>query len=311
MSPEDPAPRVAIVIPCRNEAVTIAEVVGCFGDVLPDADIIVCDNGSTDGTAEIARSAGAKVVYEPLAGKGRAVRRLFADVDADCFVMVDGDATYDAADAAFMVNEVIDHHADMVIARRVAADDVFPPGHSFGNWMLTTVFRRLFRLDITDTLSGYRALSRRFVKTFPVLTRGFEVEMDLNAHAASLGMRCTEVDSVYRSRPAGSHSKLGTWGDGVRIIRRIFRLFRDLRPMLTFSLFGLLIVAAATVVALPVVLDFIDTGLVERQPTLIAAAGAYLLGFGFIAIGVVLERIAQVRLEFVRLLYLALPPSHA
>lgn len=297
---------VAVVIPCRDEEPTIKTVIDGFRQVLPEAEIVVCDNASTDATAEAAAEAGARVVHEPQPGKGRAVRRLLADVDADCYVMVDGDATYDPADAPGMVARVLDDQVDMVIARRVAAGGAFPRGHTIGNRLLTLVFRRLFRLDVSDTLSGYRAFSRRYVKTFPVLTRGFEVETDLNAHAASLGMRHAEVDSIYRERPDGSHSKLGTWRDGVRILRRIFRLFRDWRPLLTFSLFGLAIVAIASAIAVPVVLDYLDTGLVERQPTLVVAGGAYLLGFGFIAIGVVLERIAQVRLEFTRLLYLAL-----
>ena len=275
MSPEDPAPSVAIVIPCRDEAITIRQVVEGFQRSMPDAAIIVCDNGSNDQTASLA--------------------------------MVDGDATYDPATAPAMVAEVLDNGVDMVVARRVSDGSAFPGGHTIGNQLLTFVFQRLFRLRLTDTLSGYRALSRRFVKTFPVLTRGFEVETDLNAHAASLDLRHVEIESAYTSRPTGSHSKLGTWRDGFRILRRMFRLFRDWRPLLTFSLAGLACVFAATVVALPIVLDFLDTGLVERQPTLIAVAVAYLLGFGMISIGMVLERIAQMRREVTRLLYLSLP----
>ncbi|MGB1506643.1 MAG: glycosyltransferase family 2 protein, partial [Acidimicrobiales bacterium] len=307
MSPEDPAPSVAIVIPCRDEAITIRQVVEGFQRSMPDAAIIVCDNGSNDQTASLARAAGARVIAEPQPGKGRALRRLLADVDADCYVMVDGDATYDPATAPAMVAEVLDNGVDMVVARRVSDGTAFPGGHTIGNRLLTFVFQRLFRLRLTDTLSGYRALSRRFVKTFPVLTRGFEVETDLNAHAASLDLRHVEIESAYTSRPTGSHSKLGTWRDGFRILRRMFRLFRDWRPLLTFSLAGLACVFAATVVALPIVLDFLDTGLVERQPTLIAVAVAYLLGFGMISIGMVLERIAQMRREVTRLLYLSLP----
>ncbi len=221
--------------------------------------------------------------------------------------MVDGDATYDPTTAPAMVAEVLENGVDMVVARRVSDGSAFPGGHTLGNQMLTFVFQRLFRLRLTDTLSGYRALSRRFVKTFPVLTQGFEVETDLNAHAASLDLRHVEIDSTYTSRPTGSHSKLGTWRDGFRILRRMFRLFRDWRPLLTFALVGLAFVAVATTFAVPIVVDFIETGLVERQPTLIAVAVAYLLGFGMISIGMVLERIAQMRREVTRLLYLSLP----
>ncbi|MEM9201026.1 MAG: glycosyltransferase family 2 protein [Actinomycetota bacterium] len=311
MSSDDLSPRVAVVIPCRDEAVTIERVIDGFRSAMPDADIIVCDNASTDDTAARARAAGARVIAEPRPGKGRAVRRLLADVDADCYVMVDGDATYDPATAPEMVKEVLDNGVDMVVGKRISDGTAFPGGHQVGNRLLTFVFQRLFRLRLSDTLSGYRALSRRFVKTFPVLTRGFEIETDLNAHTASLDLRHVEIDSVYTSRPDGSHSKLGTWRDGFRILRRMFRLFRDWRPLLTFSLFGLAIVALATAIAAPVVIDFVDTGLVERQPTLIAVAVAYLLGFGLISIGVVLERIAQMRREVTRLLYLSLPAGRA
>lgn len=307
MARDELSPQVAVVIPCRDEAVTIAQVVEGFRRSMPDAEIVVCDNASTDDTAARAREAGARVIEEPRPGKGRAVRRLLADVDADCYVMVDGDATYDPQTAPQMVHEVLENGVDMVVARRVSDGSAFPGGHRFGNRILTLVFQRLFRLRLSDTLTGYRALSRRYVKTFPVLTRGFEIETDLNAHAASLDLRHVEIDSAYTSRPDGSHSKLGTWRDGFRILRRMFRLFRDWRPLLTFSLFGLALVALATALAIPVVVDFVDTGLVERQPTLIAAGVVYLLGFGMISIGVVLERIAQMRREVTRLLYLSLP----
>ncbi len=298
--------RVAVVVPCRDEALTIAEVVTSFREVAPTAEIVVADNGSTDGTAAAAAAAGARVVYEPRAGKGRAIRRLFADVDADCYVMVDGDATYDPSTLPQMVAEVFEHNTDMVVAKRVGQDGAFRAGHSHGNRILSWTFRRLFRISLDDTLSGYRALSRRFVKTFPILSAGFEVETDLNAHAASLGLSYREIDSAYKSRPVGSESKLSTWTDGVRILRRLLRLFRDWRPMLTFSLLGLAMIAVSAAVAAPVVIDFVDTGLVERMPTLLVAAATSIIGFGLIAVGIVLERIAQVRLEVTRLLYLSL-----
>ena len=294
------------MIPCRDEALTIAGVINDFRAAMPEAEIVVADNASSDETAAIAREAGARVVFEPRPGKGRAVRRLLADVDADCYVMVDGDGTYDASTMPEMVDEVLANATDMVVARRIGTDGAFRAGHSLGNRMLSWVFSRLFRVELDDTLSGYRAMSRRLVKTFPVLTSGFEVETDLNAHTASLGLSYREIDSPYGSRPDGSHSKLGTWPDGIRILRRILRLFRDWRPMLTFSLVGLAIIAVTSVVVAPVVLDYLETGIVERQPTVLVAVAGYIVGLGLIAIGIILERISQVRLEFTRLLYLSL-----
>ena len=299
--------RVAVVIPCRNEAATVAEVVSGFRTALPNALVVVADNGSTDSTADLAAEAGASVLREPRLGKGYAMRRLFADVEADCFIMVDGDATYDPTLAPELVAEVLDHGVDMVVGRRVGVDGAYRLGHRWGNRMLSWSFRRLFRIRLDDTLSGYRAFSRRFVKTFPILTQGFELEADLNAHAASLGLSYQEIDTDYRSRPEGSESKLGTFSDGIRILRRLLRLFRDWRPMLTFSAAGLLLTVLTTLFFAPVVIDFARTGLVERQPTLVAGAAAYLVGAGLIATGVILERIARVRLEVTRLLYLSTP----
>ncbi|MFQ5558097.1 MAG: glycosyltransferase family 2 protein [Acidimicrobiales bacterium] len=302
-----PASTVAVVIPCRNEAATVGDVVAGFRRCVPHASIVVADNGSTDDTAAIATAAGARVIGEPHPGKGNAIRRLFADIDADCFVMVDGDATYDPETAPAMIAEVLEHGTDMVVGRRVGVDGAFRPGHQLGNRVFSWTFRRLFRIALDDTLSGYRALSRRFVKTFPILSKGFEVETDLNAHAASLGLSYREIDTSYRNRPEGSHSKLGTWSDGLRIMRRLLRLFRDWRPLLSFSVIGLSLMAVATVVAAPVVISFARTGLVERQPTLIVAVTSYIIGFGLIGVGMILERIARVRLEVTRLLYLSMP----
>lgn len=299
--------RVAVVIPCRNEAATIADVVAGFRAALPGALVVVADNGSDDETATFAEAAGARVLREPRAGKGYAMRRLFADVDADCFVMVDGDATYEPSTAPLLVSQVLDHGVDMAVGRRVGFDGAFRSGHRWGNRMLSWSFRRLFRIALDDTLSGYRAFSRRFVKTFPILTQGFELEADLNAHAASLGLSYHELDTPYRSRPVGSQSKLGTWSDGFRILRRLMRLFRDWRPLLTFSFAGLVIMAIASVVVAPVVVEFARTGLVERQPTVVACAAAYLVGAGLVGTGMILERVGRVRLEVTRLLYLSTP----
>ena len=311
----DPAPaaaavtgeQVAVVVPCHDEEATVAQVVAGFRTALPGATIVVADNNSTDRTAEKAAAAGARVVFEPRPGKGYAVRRLFADVDAECFVMVDGDATYDPAAAPQFVARVLDDGVDMVVGRRVGTDGAYRPGHQWGNRLLSWSFRRLFGLGLDDTLSGYRAFSRRFVKTFPILTQGFELEADLNAHAASLGLSYDEIDTTYGSRPEGSESKLGTFRDGFRILRRLLRLVRDWRPLMTFSVAGLLLMLIATIVIAPVVVEFVDTGLVERQPTVVACTAAYLVGAGLVGTGMILERIARVRLEVTRLLYLATP----
>lgn len=300
-------PSIAVVIPCRDEASTVESVIEGFRTALPDAEIVVADNGSRDGTAEVAKAAGARVLYEARAGKGFATRRLFADVDADCFVMVDGDATYDPDSAKALVSRVLDDGVDMVIGRRVGADGAFRAGHASGNRLLSWAFRRLFRIGLDDTLSGYRAFSRRFVKTFPILTQGFEVETDLNAHAASLGLSYDEIDTPYHPRPDGSESKLATWKDGLRIIRRLLRLFRDWRPLLSFSAVGAALMLIATIATVPIVVDYARTGLVERQPTLLTAIAVYLIGGGLVGTGMILERIARVRLEVTRLLYLSQP----
>jgi glycosyltransferase involved in cell wall biosynthesis len=247
------------------------------------------------------------VLHEPRLGKGYAVRRLFADVDAECFVMVDGDATYDPETAPALVARVLDDGVDMAVGRRVGADGAYRAGHQWGNRLLSWSFRRLFRIGLDDTLSGYRAFSRRFVKTFPILTQGFELEADLNAHAASLGLSYDELDTAYGSLPEGSQSKLGTWTDGFRILRRLLRLFRDWRPLMTFSVAGLVMMLVATIFVVPVVIDYARTGLVERQPTVVACAAAYLVGLGLVGTGMILERVTRVRMEVTRLLYLATP----
>ncbi len=302
-----PQGRVAIVIPCLNEAATILEVIDGFRKAVPGAIVVVADNGSDDDTAAIAEAAGARVIGEPRAGKGFAVRRLFADVDADCYVMVDGDATYDPSSAPELISHVLERGVDMVVGRRVGTDGAFRPGHQWGNRLLSWSFRRLFRIGLDDTLSGYRAFSRRFVKTFPILTQGFELETDLNAHAASLGLSYQEIDSAYQGRPDGSQSKLATWRDGLRIMRRLLRLFRDWRPLLSFSVVGLALMLIATVATVPVVVEYARTGMVARLPTLVAATAAYLAGGGLVGVGMILERVARARLEVTRLLYLSNP----
>ncbi len=303
--------RVAIVIPCLNESSTIAEVVEGFRSAVPGATIVVAANGSDDDTAAVAEAAGARVLTEPRSGKGYAMRRLFADVDADCYVMVDGDATYDPSSAPEMIAHVLDRGVDMVVGRRVGDDEgAYRAGHQWGNAVLSWAFRRLFRIDIDDTLSGYRAFSRRFVKTFPILTQGFELEADLNAHAASLGLSYHETDTVYQSRPEGSESKLATWTDGLKIMRRLLRLFRDWRPMLSFTVVGFALMLLGGIAVIPVLVEYARTGLVTRLPTLLAATAAFLAGGGLVGTGMILERVTRVRLEVTRLLYLSNPAPH-
>lgn len=302
--------QVAVVIPCHNEAPTIAQVVRDFADALPGCLVVVVDNASTDDTAQRARDAGAEVLHEPRPGKGNAVRRLFADVDADCYVMVDGDSTYEAAAAPQLVSQVLDHGVDMVVGARVTPPEVvqaYRAGHRFGNWLLTWVFQRLFLLRIDDTLSGYRAFSARFVKTFPSMATGFEIEAELNAHAASTGVSYAEVRTAYAARPEGSESKLSTIRDGVRILRRNLRLFRDWRPLLSFTALAVPWVLVAAVLLVPVLTEYLRIGLVPRFPSLIASVGCFLVALNLIVSGTVLERVTRNRIEVVRLAYLALP----
>ena len=298
---------VAVIIPCHDEAATVGGVITSLRAEIPEASIYVADNASTDGTAAIARAHGAKVIIEPRLGKGYAVRRLFADVDADIFLLVDGDGTYDPEAAPLLISELIDQGADMVVGCGQPEPGAHRRGHETGNRMLSWTFRTLFGLHLNDTLSGYRAFSRRFVKTFPSMTAGFEVEADMNAHAASMGLPYAEIDVRFSERPDGSISKLSTFGDGWRILRRLLRLFRDWRPLLTFSVAGLLTILVALVALIPVFVEYAETGLIERQPTLIVAGAAIALGFGLVATGMILDRITRLRLEMARLLYLASP----
>lgn len=304
---------VAVIVPCHNEEQTVGAVVSGFLESIPDAIVVVADNASTDSTRAQALAAGARVIDEPRAGKGIAVRRLFADIDADCYVMVDGDATYDPSSAPAMVSLVLDGSIDMVSAVRVSPPDevrAYRSGHRLGNATLTWIFNRLFDLPLTDTLTGYRAFSRRFVKSFPGVSEGFEIEAELNAHASVLGVPVAEVDSTYRSRPVGSESKLSTYRDGLRILRRNLVLFRDAKPRLSFTLLSLPWIVFTVLLLVPPVREFVETGVVLRFPSLIAGVGCFLVALNLWAAGLVLERVARGRTETVRLRYLAIePPS--
>jgi glycosyltransferase involved in cell wall biosynthesis len=303
-----PRARIAVLIPCRNEEASIADVVAAFREALAGAVIVVADNGSTDATAARAEEAGARVIVEPARGKGRAVRRLFADVDADVYVMVDGDATYDAAAARPLVDAVARGGADMATGARVSDPgdrDSYRRGHRLGNAILTWIFQTLFGLPLTDTLTGYRAFSRRFVKSFPTSSTGFEIETDLNAHAAILGVPVVELPTRYASRQHGSASKLNTYRDGVRILRRNLLLFRDARPLLAFLLLALPWLAASVVlVAIPTI-EYLRTGLVGRFPSLIAGVGALVVALLLWLAGIVNQRVSRNRTEAARLAYLS------
>jgi glycosyltransferase involved in cell wall biosynthesis len=304
-------PVIAVLVPCLNEEETVAAVVREFRRFIPQARIIVADNGSTDQTALIAKNDGAEVISEARPGKGYAVCRMFADIDADFYVLVDGDGTYDPESAPNMVQLALRQNLDMVNGKRVtsetSAGEEYRAGHRFGNDLLTKAFQKLFGLKITDALTGYRVMSKRFVKSFPGQSTGFEIETDLNVHAALTGAAYAEVDTPYRSRPITSPSKLNTYSDGWKITMRLFKLFRDFRPEAAFWLFAMPWFAFALIATIPVLIEYFETGLVPRFPTLIMAAAAFIIGINLVAAGWVISRIAQVRLEDLRIRYLAIP----
>lgn len=303
------AVRTAVVIPCFNEAVTIADVVADFRRALPDAVVWVFDNNSTDATVAVAQAAGARVARVALQGKGNVVRRMFADVDADIYVMVDGDGTYDAASAPALVQALCAEGVDMVVATRLAvAEAAYRRGHVLGNAMLTGFLARLFGRPCRDILSGYRVFSRRFVKSFPVMSEGFEIETELTVHALELKMPVVEVDTPYRERPAGSESKLSTWRDGWRILRTMVRLFGAERPLLFYGLIGVVLAMASVVLGIPVVLEWLQTGLVPRFPTAILATGLMMLAALSFFTGLTLDTVTRGRREVRMLAYLAQPP---
>ncbi len=303
----NPAPQIAVLIPCYNEAVAIPRVVAAFRAALPEATIHVYDNNSTDGTRAAAEAAGALVRTEPQQGKGNVVRRMFADIEADIYVLVDGDDTYDAAAAPAMVAMVLDERLDMVTAIRVTEIvAAYRPGHRFGNLMLTGMVRLIFGDRITDMLSGYRAFSRRFVKSFPALAHGFETETEFTVHALELRLPVGEIQTAYKDRPPGSVSKLNTIRDGIRILRTILALIQRERPLAFFGLAGLAMMAVAVGLFIPVLAEFLRTGLVPRLPTAILSAGLVLGGLLSLAAGLILDTVTRGRLEAKRMAYLAI-----
>ncbi len=299
--------RIAVLIPCRDEAVTIGQVVADFRAQLPGARVYVYDNNSTDETAAIAAQAGATVRMEKRQGKGNVVRRMFADIEADAYVLVDGDGTYDAADAPTMVRMLADQQLDMVTGVRMGTSpESYRRGHQLGNRVLTGIVRNIFGDLITDMLSGYRVFSRRFVKSFPALSVGFETETEFTVHALELGMPLGEINTRYQERPEGSASKLHTYRDGIRILRTILNLVKEERPLLFFAGIGTIFVAIALALGLPVVMDYARTGLVPRLPTALLSATFVILAFLSLFCGLILDSVARGRKEIKRIAYLSL-----
>lgn len=300
--------RVAVLIPCYNEEVAIGSVIADFRAALPSATIYVYDNNSRDRTAEVARAAGAVVGNERLQGKGNVIRRMFADIEADVYVLVDGDATYHAQSAPTMVERLLNERLDMVNGTRVSAiEAAYRPGHRFGNLVLTGIVRTIFGNRITDMLSGYRVFSRRFVKSFPAFSSGFETETEFTVHALELGMPIGEIDTPYRERPPGSQSKLNTVRDGVRILLTIVRLVKEMRPLQFFLISGASLFILAVILAVPLFAEFARTGLVPRFPTAILATGLVGLAFLSFTCGLILDSVSRGRTEIKRLAYLAVP----
>lgn len=297
---------VAVLVPCHDEAHAIAKVVAEFRRYLPHAVIYVYDNASKDNTALIAGESGAIVRAEPLLGKGNVIRRMFADVEADIYVMVDGDGTYDAAAAPEMVERLLRDGLDMVnCARLPAVDGAYRPGHRFGNRILTGLVARVFGERLSDMLSGYRAMSRRFVKSFPALSTGFEIETEITVHALELRVPIAEIFAPYYLRPSGSASKLRTVGDGMRILRLIVHLMKEERPLEFFSIIFAVLIGLSLTFGVPVVVQFLETGLVARLPTALLATGLMILAFMSLCCGLVLDTVTRGRREMKRLIYLA------
>ncbi len=299
-------PRVAVLIPCYNEQSTIAQVIRDFRHALPESEIYVYDNNSSDGTAEVARAAGAIIRREFYQGKGNVVRRMFADVVADVYVMVDGDGTYDATAAPMLVQKLIDDHLDMVCgARRSTDTKAFRRGHSFGNRLLTGLVRLAFGHGFRDMLTGYRVFSRRFVKSFSAVSRGFEIETELTVHALQMRLPAAEVDTRYGVRPEGSRSKLNTIRDGIVILQMIGLLVKEEKPFLFFSTLSFFVALAGLIIFVPVLIVYLETGLVPRFPTLIVSVACVVFAALLFACGLILDSVARARAEAKRFAYLA------
>lgn len=297
--------KIAVLLPCYNEALTVASVVHGFAQALPGARIFVFDNNSTDDTACIAARAGAQVFREVRQGKGNVVRRMFADIDADIYVMADGDGTYDPADAPSLVNALITERVDMVVGTRLGvARDAGRSGHAFGNRTFNRLYGWLFGRGFTDVFSGYRAFTRRFVKSFPAISTGFEIETEMSVHASQLMIPVAEIDLDYGRRPDGSASKLKTFGDGFRILRMFGMLVKETRPFAFYGMIAALFALVSVILMTPVIATFLETGLVPRVPTAVVATGAMVIAFLMAACGLILDSLSRARLEQKRVLFL-------
>jgi glycosyltransferase involved in cell wall biosynthesis len=301
-----PAPRIAVLLPCYNEAAAIGQTIADFKKSLPDAIIYVFDNNSQDQTVAVAKAAGAEIRHVRMQGKGHVVRRMFADVDADVYVMADGDATYEAAAAPALVEMLVSGPLDMVVgARKSEVEAAYRPGHRLGNKILTSILARLFGRSFTDILSGYRVFSRRFVKSFPVLSGGFEIETEITVHALELRMPVGEQVTAYAARPEGSESKLNTYRDGWRILMMILKLYRIERPLSFFGSIAAFLVILGLILALPLFITFLQTGLVPRFPTAILVTGIMIIAALNGMTGLILDTVVRGRLEVRRLAYLS------
>jgi glycosyltransferase involved in cell wall biosynthesis len=301
---------IAVLIPCYNESLTIGDVVGSFRRALPTARIYVYDNNSRDETAMRAALAGATVFRERRQGKGNVVRRMFADIEADIYLMADGDGTYAPEDAEDLINTLITERADMVVGtRRDVRVDAGRQGHAFGNMLFNRLYRSIFGKDFTDIFSGYRAFSRRFVKSFPAVSNGFEIETEMSVHASRLKLPVCEIELDYGRRPEGSHSKLSTFGDGGKILWMFAMLMKETRPFAFFGILAWMLLACGIGFSVPVFYEFLTTGLVQRMPTWILAVTTIGMSFGMFMAGLILDSVARSRVEQLRLRYLAIPSA--
>src|SRR6201988_2773693 len=301
--------RIAVLVPCYNEEAAVGTVVADFRKALPSANIYVYDNNSKDRTVAVAREVGAEVRGEIHQGKGHVVRRMFADVDADVYVLVDGDATYDAPSAPKMIEKLLAEHLDMVVGLRVdQSAAAYRPGHRTGNWMLTSFLASVFGEAFKDILSGYRVFSRRFVKSFPVLSDGFEIETELSVHALELALPVAEMDTPYYARPEGSVSKLNTYRDGFRILGTILRLYRSEKPLRFFTAIGVFLILVSIGLAIPILVTYLEEGVVPRLPTAVLSMGLMILAVLSVSSGLVLDTVTRGRREMKLLAYLSQAP---
>ena len=304
--------KIAVLVPCYNEEVAIATVLHDFRLALPNADLYVFDNNSTDKTVDIAKNSGANVFYVKQKGKGNVVRRMFADVEADIYIMVDGDATYHADSAPEMVRKLIENNLDMLVGCRSDKGEMenYRKGHRFGNVMLTQSVMRIFGGQFTDMLSGYRVFSRRFVKSFPSLSSGFEIETELTVHALEMAMPYGELDTPYGARPEGSESKLSTYKDGLRISKTIARLYMFERPLACFSIVAAILAILAIILAMPVFMTYLQSGTVPRIPTALLSTGLAIFSLLIFTSGIILDSVVRGRREVRRFAYLSIPRTN-